>query len=143
MEEQIKNYLEKAYTEYIEYENFLKSIIKPIDVVRKEIAEKITAETTEEEVTELYFNNVEKTLLHRRDFVEQRQRLFYTVEAYKDLMEIPQEIKDKVKEMSFIQIFGVKIGKEEVMNEEALEFTKKQIRTELESGVDVFKKRFL
>ena len=117
MEEQIKNYLEKAYTEYIEYENFLKSIIKPIDVVRKEIAEKITAETTEEEVTELYFNNVEKTLLHRRDFVEQRQRLFYTVEAYKDLMEIPQEIKDKVKEMSFIQIFGVKNGKEEVMND--------------------------
>lgn len=141
--EQIKNYLEKVYTEYVEYENFLKSIIKPLDVVRKEVAEKITVETTEEEVMEIYFNDVEKSLLHRRDFVNQQQRLFFTVEAYKDVMEIPQEILEKVKGMSFIQIFGIKNGKEEVINEEALEYTKKQIRQELDQGVDVFKKKYL
>jgi hypothetical protein len=141
--EQIKNYLEKVYTEYVDYENFLKSIIKPLDVVRKEVAEKITAETTEEEVMEIYFNDVEKSLLHRRDFVNQQQRLFFTVEAYKDVIEIPQEVLEKVKGMNFIQIFGVKNNTTEVINQEALEFTKTQIRQELNQGVDIFKKKYL
>ncbi len=143
MQEQIKNYLEKVFTEYIDYENFLKSITKPLDLVRKEVAEKITIEATEEEVMNLYFSEVEKPLLHRRDFIEQRQRLFYTVEAYKDVIEIPQAIAEKVKEMKFIQIFGVKNNTAEVINEEALNYTKTQIKSELEKGVEVFKKKYL
>ena len=82
-------------------------------------------------------------MLHNGDFVNQQNRLFYTVEAYKNIIEIPQEIKKEVEGLKFLQIFAIKDKKETVINEEALEYTKNQIKSMMQNGVEEFKNRFL
>jgi len=96
MEERLIAYLEKVWNEYTEYKEYVKLISKPVDELRKEVAKKITEATSEEDITDIYFNSVEKVMLHNGDFINQQNRLFYTVEAYKNIIEIPQEIKDLI-----------------------------------------------
>lgn len=143
MTENITAYLEKVWTEYSEYKEFIKSISKPIEELRKEVAQKITQETTAEQAQQLFFEGFEKIMLHNGDFIYQQNRLFYTVEAYKNLIEIPQEIKTEVENIKFIQIFAIKDKKETVINQEALDFTKNQIASLMNEGVQQFKNRFL
>lgn len=141
--EEATAYLEKVWTEYSEYKEFVKKISKPIEELRKEVASKVTINTTPEEAQELFFEGFEKTMLHNGDFVNQQNRLFYTVEALKHSIEIPQEIKKEVENVKFIQIFAIKDKKETVVNQEALDFTKSQIKQMMTNGVQEFKNRFL
>jgi|GEM_PF-5703541 len=144
MKEQLTAYLEQIWTEYLDYKEFIKSIAKPVEELRKEVAQKITPQTTAYEAQQLFFNGFEKIMLHNGDFINQQNRLFYTVEAYKNSIEIPQEIKTEVENLKFLQIFAIKDGKETVINQEALDFTKKQIEDIIVgAGVDEFKRRFL
>jgi hypothetical protein len=136
-------YLEKVWTEYSEYKEFVKTISKPIEELRKEVASKVTINTTPEEAQELFFQGFEKTMLHNGDFVNQQNRLFYTVEALKNSIEIPKEIKKELENIKFIQIFAIKDKKETVINQEALDFTKSQIKEAMSNGVKQFKERFL
>lgn len=141
--EEATAYLEKVWTEYSEYKEFVKTISKPIEELRKEVASKVTINTTPEEAQELFFEGFEKTMLHNGDFVNQQNRLFYTVEALKHSIEIPQEIKKEVENVKFIQIFAIKDKKETVVNQEALDFTKSQIKQMMTNGVQHFKNTFL
>ncbi|HSE99881.1 MAG TPA: hypothetical protein VLA48_03210 [Nitrososphaeraceae archaeon] len=143
MTENLTAYLEKVWNEYVEYKNYIKTISKPISELREEVAKKITQETTAEEAENLIFEGFEKNILHNGDFINQQNRLFYTVEALKTSIEIPEEINRELENMKFIQIFAVKNGESTVINEEALEFTKGQIREGLTQGVQQFKNRFL
>ena|SRR5690349_18727361 len=143
MEERLIAYLEKVWNEYTEYKEYVKLISKPVDELRKEVAKKITEATSEEDITDIYFNSVEKVMLHNGDFINQQNRLFYTVETLKNSIEIPEEIKEEVKNLKFVQIFAVKNKEATVINEEALEFTKKGIKNLMRDGVDEFKKRVL
>lgn len=143
MNEQQLNYLEKVFVEYIEYKNYLKSIIKPVPELLKEVAEKINDKTTEEQATEIYMDVIGVQKLHQEDFFNQQQRLFYTVEAYKDIMEIPQEIKTEIENLKFLQCFAVKNNKTEIVDQQAIDFTKEQIRNEMSVGVEKFKKAYL
>jgi hypothetical protein len=136
-------YLEKVWTEYSDYKEFVKTISKPIEELRKEVASKVTIDTTSEEAQELFFQGFEKTMLHNGDFVNQQNRLFYTVEALKNSIEIPKEIKKELENIKFIQIFAIKDKKETVINQEALDFTKSQIKEAMSNGVKQFKERFL
>ena len=108
MEEKLTAYLEKVWNEYSEYKEYIKTISKPISELRSEVAQKITTETTPEQAQELFFEGFEKVMLHNGDFINQQNRLFYTVETLKTSIEIPQEIKDEVKNMQFVQIFAIK-----------------------------------
>lgn len=143
MKENLTAYLEKVWNEYTEYKNYVKAITKPIEELRAEVAKKITQNTTEQEAENIIFEGFEKNILHNGDFINQQNRLFYTVESLKGVIEIPQEILEELKNMKFIQIFAVKNGESTVINEEALEFTKGQIREGLSQGVQQFKNRFL
>jgi len=143
MTENLTAYLEKVWNEYTEYKNYVKSITKPIEELRAEVAKKITQNTTEQEAENIIFEGFEKNILHNGDFINQQNRLFYTIETLKGAIEIPQEILEELKNMKFIQIFAVKNGESTVINEEALEYTKKQIQEGLSQGVENFKKRFL
>lgn len=143
MTENLTAYLEKVWNEYTEYKNYVKAIAKPIEELRAEVAKKITQNTTEQEAENIIFEGFEKNILHNGDFINQQNRLFYTVETLKGVVEIPQEILEELKNMKFIQIFAVKNRESTVINEEALEFTKSQIREGLSQGVENFKNRFL
>lgn len=136
-------YLEKVWVEYVEYREYLKSIIKPEAELRKSAGEKITEKTTEDQVVDIYLNEVYKQTLMQGDFREQQLRLFYTVEALKGELEIPQEILDEVKGMKFLQIFTVKNNNVEVIDNQALEFSKEQIKNVMKQGIEQFKNSYL
>lgn len=140
---QALNYLEKVYTEYTEYKDFLKSVIKPMDEVYKEVAQAMTDTTDEEKATNIYLEKVASMKLYQEDFFNQQQRLFYIVEAYKNIMEIPNEILKEAENFKFLQMFSIKLGKSEVIDEEALNFTKEQINLEMKKGIQQFKERYL
>lgn len=140
---QNNTYIEKVWVEYVEYREHLKSIIKTEEELRKSAGQKITEKTTEEQVVDIYLEQVYKQTLMQADFREQQLRLFYTVEALKDQLEIPQEILDEVKGMKFMQIFAVKNNKTEVIDNQALEFSKQQIKNVMSQGIEQFKNSYL
>jgi hypothetical protein len=135
-------YLEKVWNEYTEYRDFLKDISKSPEELRKEAYEKISKVTSKDEAVEIVCNVMEKQNLHQADFLQQLQRLFYTVGAFDGVIEIPEEIKKEVSNLEFIQIFAIKDKKERVINEKALEFNKNQIKNLMSNGVEDFKKRY-
>ena len=136
-------YIEKVWVEYVEYRDHLKSIIKPEEELRKSVGRKINENTKEEELVDIYLEQVYKQTLMQGDFREQQLRLFYTVEALKNELEIPQEILDEVKGMKFMQIFAVKNNKTEVIDNQALEFSKQQIKNVMSQGIEQFKNLYL
>lgn len=136
-------YLEKVWTEYFEYKEYLKSVMKPKEDLRKEVSSKVTIETTEDQLVDLYLNEVYKQTILEEDFRNQQNRLFYTVEALKNSIEVPKEIIEELKGMKFIQIFAIKNNKTEIIDEKALEFSKEQIRNSVKQGIEQFKKLYL
>ena len=142
MTENITAYLEKVWTEYSEYKEFIKSISKPIEELRKEVAQKITQETTAEQAQKLFFEGFEKIMLHNGDFIYQQNRLFYTVEAYKNIIEIPQEIKTEVENIKFTQIFKIKNNTEVVVSEEVVNQARENLKKALETNMEMVTKFF-
>jgi hypothetical protein len=143
MEENLEAYLKKVWDEYVEYRDYLKSISKPHEELKREAAEKITATTTKTQAQEIYLETIESKILHNQDFFQQQQRLFHTVEAFKTSIPIPEEIKKELDKSEFMQIFAIKDGKAVVINTEAVDFTKKQIGEAMKNGIEDFKKRWL
>ena len=138
MEDKIKAVLEMVYTEYIEYKNFLKDIVKPQDTLRKEFAEEIKKETDIEKAQQSFFDLIEKQSMYQSDFIGLQNRLFHTVEAYKDLIEIPKEILEETSHVKFQQIFKVKNNIETVLNVELLAQTKKAIKDNFEAVLKMY-----
>lgn len=128
MEDKIKAYLETVYTEYMEYKNYLKDKIKPQDVLRAELTEIIKVEQDPDKVQDAYFELIEKQTMWKSDFAGLQNRLFHTIDSYKDLIEIPHEIKIETENIRFRQIFKIKNAKETVVNKELLEQSKTAIK---------------
>lgn len=143
MQETLIAYLEKVFSEYMEYKSFILELIKSREKENQKMLETITDSSTDEEIIDLFYKNNEKFHLHQLDFANQHQRLFYTVEAYKNSIEIPPEIKEELKEKKFIQSFAVKNGKEEVVDQQAIQFTKEQIKKEFDKSREQFLKTYL
>lgn len=131
-EEKIKANLETVYMEYIDYKNYLKDKFKPQDVLRKEMSEKIKSEQDPEKIQQAFFDLAEKQSMYQSDFIGLQNRLFHTIEAYKDLIEIPQEIKRETENIKFQQIFKIKNNIEIAVNKELLEQSKKAIKDNFE-----------
>lgn len=142
MEEKIKANLEKAYTEFVEYKEFLKDKIKRPDEIRKEVAEKIKNQTDIDQIKQILFDSSEKQMMYQADFIGLQNRLFHTIENYKDLIEIPQEIKQEVENMKFIQIFKIKNGQEIVVSQEIVDQAKDQIKNLLSKDMEGMLKYF-
>ena len=136
-------YLEKVYSEYLDVKDYVKKSLKTIEELKNDVVEALKAETTPEQAEDIYFEKMEKNIMHQTDLMNQQTRLFYTVEAYKDYMEIPQEIKKEVEKLKFIQTFAIKNGKAEILDHDSYNFTRQQIKNALSEGVDTFKKRHL
>lgn len=142
MEEKIKAILEKVYTEFVEYKEFLKDKIKRPDEIRKEVAEKIKNQTDIDQIKQILFESSEKQMMYQADFIGLQNRLFHTIENYKDLIEIPQEVKKEVENIKFIQIFKIKNGKEIVVSQEIVDQAKDQIKNLLSKDMEGMLKFF-
>jgi hypothetical protein len=56
---------------------------------------------------------------------------------------MPQEIEDELKDFQFLQVFAIKDGKEEVVNDEAYNLEKNAIKEAIERDMENFKKLYL
>ena len=132
MEEKVKSYLEKVYREFVDYKDYLKDKIKPQDQLRKEMAEKIAKDINTDDIQMEFFEIIDKQGMYQADFIGLQNRLFHTIEAYKDLIEIPEEVLTEVSSVKFKQIFKIKNGAEIVVNEELVEQAKAALKEHFE-----------
>ncbi len=141
MEEIIKSHLEGVYKEFIEYRNYYKSIYKTPEERRKIIAEKVTVETTEDETLDLVFTYNFKYNRHEADIYNLLSRLYHTIRAYQDLIEIPEELLKEVENFKMIQAYTFINGEEKELNKEENEHIKTALKQNYEKIVQEFNKQ--
>jgi len=91
--DEIKTYIEKIYKEYVSLKNYLKSKEKEIEEVKKEIAQTALTDLN----AESYFDKIGwYSIMQIQDLELLRARLFFTMEAYKDIIEPPKELKEEI-----------------------------------------------
>lgn len=139
----MEQYLEKVFTEYTEYKTYLQNNLKPIEELRKEVAQKVGEDANLEQMVETTLEKVGYTMLQQQDFQAQTSRLFFTVEALKNEMEIPKEVLEQVKALKFNQAFAIKNNKAEVIDQNAINFTREQLEKEANFNLEKFKENFL
>ena len=106
------------------------------------VAEKIKNQTDIDQIKQILFESSEKQMMYQADFIGLQNRLFHTIENYKDLIEIPQEVKKEVENIKFIQIFKIKNGKEIVVSQEIVDQAKDQIKNLLSKDMEGMLKFF-
>lgn len=125
MQNKIELHLETVYKEYDEVKYYLTNFKKNIEEKKKKVAEK-TQNKTEEEVNEIFYKEIAWISALEGDLQQLTGRLYHTYQAYKDLIEIPQKIKEEVENLKFTLVFNVRAGEVETVDKEAYEFYKTQ-----------------
>ena len=125
MQNKIELHLETVYKEYEEVKYYLTNFKKNIEENKKKVAEK-TQNKTEEEVNEIFYKEIAWISALEGDLQQLTGRLYHTYQAYKDLIEIPQKIKEEVENLKFTLVFNVRAGEVEIVDKEAYEFYKTQ-----------------
>ena len=126
MNNPMKNKLEVAYKEYLEFKTLLEEETKNLEQKRAEVVEAVEGLDDFEKEAEIYFNIVGYLQPLHIDVIQFRTKLYYAVEFYKDLIEIPQEILKEVKDFKVRFTFDVKAGKKEIADQEMFDHYKKQ-----------------
>jgi hypothetical protein len=125
MQNKIELHIETVYKEYDEVKYYLTNFKKNIEEKKKKVAQK-TEKATEEETDEIFYNEIAWITALEGDFQQLTGRLYHTYQAYKDLIEIPQKIKEEVENLKFTLVFNVKAGEVETVDKEAYQFYKTQ-----------------
>ena len=125
MQNKIELHLETVYKEFEEVKYYLTNFKKNIEEKKKKVAEK-TENKTEEEVNEIFYKEIAWITALEGDLQQLTGRLYHTYQAYKDLIEIPQKIKEEVENLKFTLVFNVRAGEVETVDKEAYEFYKTQ-----------------
>jgi len=134
----IKAHLEKVYTEYITYKNHIKDKVKPLDVIREKFIKEIEGEEDLEKISEKLFEIQEKQTIFLQDLQGLLTRLYHTIEAYKDLLEIPKEILEEVSMYRFEQFYTIKNGKDFETNPEKIKEIKNAIKQNMKPILKAF-----
>lgn len=123
----LETYIEKVFKEYMEYKTYLLAETSKLEEVQKEIVD-ISIDLTEEQLPVMYFEKLAWYGIAQADLAEQKARLYFTMEAYKDLVEPPKEIKEAIeKELEgaqFNQVFAIKNGEREIVNQQRYDLIK-------------------
>ena len=101
MKEQLEDKLLADYKVYLDYSNFVDSISDSILKDRQNFSDFALkmGEENMEALIEKAFEINEKPFQYRNDLIILETRLLNTFDVVKDLIEVPQEIKDKVLSM--------------------------------------------
>lgn len=108
-----KIYLETVYNEYKEYKNFIEEQAPQIKKDRENFEEFAKENTSNPKLlTQKLFEVNQKPAFYQSDLSRLQVRLVTVYDAYKDLFEIPQEIKTEVKEIKIPKnVYKIEKGK--------------------------------
>lgn len=131
--EEIKTYIEKVFKEYLLLKNYLELKVKDIEGVKKDFA-KLALENLN---ADDYFEKVGWIALMQEDLFLQKAKLFFTMEAYKDIIEPPKELTDQIKkeleDVSFEQMFSIIGGERKITNKDKYNARKKEYFIQVEN----------
>lgn len=123
----IQNSLQQIYKEYIELKNYVQESEKNSAEKRKTLAEK-SLNLSQEEQIDLVFETIGTINILKIDLVELQKKLYYAYINYKELVEIPEEIVEEIKDFKVKSVYTILNGKLEILDKELYEFYKKQHR---------------
>jgi hypothetical protein len=130
---EIKTYIEKVFKEYLSLKNYLLAETKNIEELKKEFAKASLENLNADD----YFEKVGWIALMQEDLFLQKAKLFFTMEAYKDVIEPPKELTDQIKkeleDVSFEQMFSVVGGERKITNKEKYNARKKEYFIQVEN----------
>lgn len=130
---EIKTYIEKVFKEYLTLKNYILTEAKSIEEIKKEFAKASLENLNADD----YFEKVGWIALMQEDLFLQKAKLFFTMEAYKDIIEPPKELTDQIKkeleDVSFEQMFSVIDGKREIINKDKYDARKKEYFIQVEN----------
>jgi len=123
----IQNNLQNAFQEYQDLKEYIiESTKKPLEERKKEVADKALEKETFEEQMQCYFEEFGESNILGIDFLELQRKLYYTYLAYKDLIEVPENIKKEIEDLKIGTVFSIIGGKKEITNKELYEKYRQQ-----------------
>ena len=132
MVEIIKTQLEKSLKEYLDADFYFKkySSKESIESVKKEIASESLEMEGNENISNLYFEKLGWLSAMENDVFALKTRLYHTYEAYKNIVEIPQEIKLKIEnelqDFTMRLVYDVKSGERKIVDQDLYNMIKGQ-----------------
>lgn len=118
--------LEQIFKEYLDCKLFLENETKKIDEKRKEIAEKTFGLNNTEKETEIFFDLMGYLQPLNIDFIQLKTQLYHYYNAYKDFVEIPEELKKELENYDIRYTFSIKNGEKEIVDKDLYEYYKNQ-----------------
>ena len=119
--------LEQVFKEYIIFKEYVESNKKSQEELRTEIANLVSDMDTEDDsYLEVMFKNLGEKNLEIVDLNQLGARFRYYYEAYKDFIEIPQEIKTEAEKINIKFLYTIQDGEKKIADQELYENYKKQ-----------------
>ena len=119
--------LEQVFKEYIIFKEYVESNQKSQEELRTEIASLVSNMDTEDEsYLEVMFKNLGEKNLEILDLNQLGARFRYYYDAYKDFIEVPDEIKTEAENINIKFLYTIKDGEKKIADQELYENYKKQ-----------------
>ena len=119
--------LEQVFKEYIIFKEYIESNQKSQEELRTEIANLVSNMDTEDEsYLEVMFKNLGEKNLEILDLNQLGARFRYYYDAYKDFIEVPDEIKTEAENINIKFLYTIQDGEKKIADQELYENYKKQ-----------------
>ena len=119
--------LEQVFKEYIIFKEYVESNQKSQEELRTEIASLVSNMDTEDEsYLEVMFKNLGEKNLEILDLNQLGARFRYYYDAYKDFIEVPDEIKTEAENINIKFLYTIQDGEKKIADQELYENYKKQ-----------------
>jgi len=116
----LQNNFETVYKEYKDYLAYIESIKEEINSQRESFKNRVVSGKDDEDtLVSALFDVSLKPIQHETDLKILRDRLIATFDAYRDILDFPEEVKEEVKNLvKPIQIYAIDNGKLIEVNKE-------------------------
>ena len=128
--------LEQVFKEYIVFKEYVESNQKSQEELRTEIANLVSNMDTDERIykgisidesyLEVMFKNLGEKNLEILDLNQLGTRFRYYYDAYKEFIEIPDEIKTEAEKINIKFLYTIQDGEKKIADQELYENYKKQ-----------------
>lgn len=130
---EIKTYIEKVFKEYLTLKNYFAEEVKKVEAVKKEFAKASLENLNADD----YFEKIGWIALMQEDLFLQKAKLFFTMEAYKDVIVPPKELTNQInkelEDVNFEQMFSIVDGQRKVVNPTKYNARKKDYFAQIEN----------
>lgn len=122
----IKNKIETAFKEYIEFKNYFEQESKDLENKRVQIAEAVKDFNDFEKEASTFFELMGYLEPLSVDVAQMKNRLYNYYQLVQDIIEVPDYIKEELQDYKDRYTFNVKNGEKEVADQELYDFYKKR-----------------